>query len=237
MTAKVMFVAALMLVLAACSNTTTPNQPSSATTPTAQSTTSAPDGTTTTADAGPTAQALSPIGTIAPQPLTSGDYTTTVMTPKITFTASPSWDFLGEFPPLLLLGQAGFQELNFVRFPSSSVDTVANAIKNETIFNAEVSSPATVGRIDGISFMVSVVVPGGGSGETTVFPNNQIFSQVDLDPPRFINGRQIRFTLIPIDSDVLAIMAIFPGNSGLEGFLDIADELLATVVFGDMSTQ
>ncbi len=79
--------------------------------------------------------------------------------------------------------------------------------------------------------MVDVVVPGGGFAQTTLFPNNQTYSQVDLDPPRFNDGEQVRFTLIEVGENVLVIMA-GSGPSGFGGFLAIVDELLATVTFG-----
>ncbi len=154
------------------------------------------------------------------------------MTQTIRFSTSEFWDFRGEFASLLLLGQpAGQRELNFILFPVYSGETVTEAIQNEAIFEASEVVPATVGGIDGVSFIVDVVVPGGGSAQTTVFPNNQTYSQVDLDPPSFNDGTQMRFIVVEIGDNVLAVMAS-SGPFGFGGFLEAADELLATVTFG-----
>jgi hypothetical protein len=221
---KLTFGVTLMIVLAACSNSTVSESVDTSTTQVAT--------TTTTLDTD--VQALDPVGRILPggQRLSVGDYTTTVMTPTVTFSTSEFWDFRGEFPSLLLLGQPARQQgLNFVFFPVYSGETVVDAIHDEAIFEASQIVPATIGGIDGVSFIVDVVVPGGGSAETTVFPNNQIYSQVDLDPPRFNDGEQIRFTVVEVGDNVVVVMAE-SGPFGFGDFLETADELLATVTFG-----
>jgi hypothetical protein len=154
------------------------------------------------------------------------------MTPTITFSTSRFWDFAGEFPSLLLLWQPARQQaLNFAFFATYSGETVADTIQNEAIFDASEVVPATVGGIDGVSFIVDVVVPGGGSAQTIIFPNNQTYSQVDLDPATFNDGEQVRFTVIEIGDNVLVIVAK-AGPFGFGDFLDTADKLLATVTFG-----
>jgi hypothetical protein len=229
--AKLTFGATLILVLAACSSSTASESVNTSTTQVATTSTTQVVTTTTTLDTG--VQALDPVGRILPgQRLSVGDYTTTLMTPTITFSTSKFWDFIGEFPSLLLLGQpARQQELNFILFATYSGDTVADTIQNEAIFDASEVVPATVGGIDGVSFIVDVVVPGGGSAQTTIFPNNQTYSQVDLDPPSFKDGEQIRFTVVEVGDNVVVIMAA-SGPFGFGDFLDTADELLATVTFG-----
>jgi hypothetical protein len=222
--AKLTFGATLMLVLAACSSSTVSESVNTSTTQVA----------TTSTTLGTDVQALDPVGTILPgQRLSVGDYTTTVMTPTITFSTTRFWDFIGEFPSLLLLGQpARQQELNFVLFATYSGETVADTIQNEAIFDASEVVQATVGGIDGVSFIVDVVVPGGGvSNPVIIFPNNQTYSQVDLDPPSFKDGEQIRFTVVEVGDNVVVIMA-GSGPSGFGDFLETADELLATVTFG-----
>jgi hypothetical protein len=222
---KALFGITFMLVLAACS--------SSAASESVNTTTTQVPTSTATLETDTDVQALDPVGRILPgQRLSVGDYTTTLMTQTIRFSTSEFWDFRGEFASLLLLGQpAGQRELNFILFPVYSGETVTEAIQNEAIFEASEVVPATVGGIDGVSFIVDVVVPGGGSAQTTVFPNNQTYSQVDLDPPSFNDGTQMRFIVVEIGDNVLAIMAS-SGPFGFGGFLEAADELLATVTFG-----
>jgi len=230
--ARVTFGTTLVLVLAACSNSTASEPANTSTTQVATTSTTQVATTTTTLDTD--VQALDPVGRILPggQRLSVGDYTTTVMTPTVTFSTSVFWGFRGEFPSLVLLGQpARQQELNFILFPIYSGKTVVEAIQKEAIFEASEFVPATVGSIDGVSFIVDVVVPGGGSAETTVFPNNQTYSQVDLDPPRFTDGEQVRFTVVEVGDNVVVIMAE-SGPFGFGDFLETADELLATVTFG-----
>ena len=232
MFAKLTFGVTLMLVLAACSNSTVSESVSTSTTQVATTSTTQVAVTTTTLDTD--VQALDPVGRLLPggSRLSVGDYTTTVMTPTVTFSTSEFWDFVGEFPSLLLLGQPARQQgLNFILFPTDSGETVVEAIQNEAIFDASQVVPATIGGIDGVSFIVDVVVPGGGSAETTVFPNNQTYSQVDLDPPSFTNGEQVRFTVVEVGDNVVVVMAA-SGPFGFGDFLETADELLATVTFG-----
>jgi hypothetical protein len=237
--AKLTFGVTLMLVLAACSSSTASESVNTSTTQVAPTTTTqvAPTSTTqvapTTTTLGTDVQALDPVGRILPgQRLSVGAYTTTVMTPTVTFSTSKFWDFNGEFPSLLLLGQPARQQaLNFVHFPVYSGETIVEAIQNEEIFDATQVAPATIGGIDGVSFIVDVVVPGGGSAQTTVFPNNQTYSQVDLEPPSFNDGEQIRFTVIEVGDNVVVIMAQ-SGPFGFGDFLETADELLTTVTFG-----
>lgn len=235
---KLTFGVALMLVLAACSNSTISETVDTSTTQIATTsttqvaTTSTTQVATTTTTLDTDVQALDPVGTLLPagQRLFVGDYTTTVMTPTVRFSTSEIWDFVGEFPSLLLLGWGG-QELNFILFPVYSGETVVEAIQSEAIFDASQVVPAAIGGVDGVSFIVDVVVPGGGSAETTVFPNNQTYSQVDLDPPSFKDGEQIRFTVVEVGDNVVVIMAA-SGPFGFGDFLETADELLATVTFG-----
>jgi len=230
--AKLTLGVTLMLVLAACSSSKASESVSTSTTQVA--TTATTQVATTTTTLGTDVQALDPVGRLLPggQRLSVGDYTTTVMTPTVTFSTSEFWDFVGEFPSLLLLGQPARQQgLNFVFFSVYSGETVVEAIQNEAIFDASQVVPATIGGIDGVSFIVDVVVPGGGSAETTVFPNNQTYSQVDLDPPRFTDGEQVRFTVVEVGDNVVVIMAE-SGPFGFGDFLETADELLATVTFG-----
>ncbi|RLE11343.1 MAG: hypothetical protein DRJ28_10840 [Actinobacteria bacterium] len=232
MFAKLTFGVTFMLVLAACSNSTVSEAVNTSTTQVA--TTSATQVATTTTTLDPDVQVLDPVGRLMGngQRLSVGDYTTTVMTPTVTFSTTKFWDFVGEFPSLLLLGQPERQQgLNFILFPTYSGETVVETIQNEAIFDASQVVPATVGGIDGVSFIVDIVVPGGGSAETTVFPNNQTYSQVDLDPPRFTDGEQIRFTVVEVGDNVVVIMAA-AGPFGFRDFLETADELLATVTFG-----
>ena len=232
MFARITFGATLVLVLAACTSSAGSESVDTSTTQEAATSTTQVATTTTTLD--PDVQALDPVGRLLPggQRLSVGDYTTTVMTPTLTFSTSEFWDFVGEFPSLLLLGQPARQQgLNFVFFPVYSGETVVEAIQNEPIFEASEAVPATVGGIEGVSFVVDVAVPGGGSAEATVFPSNQTYSQVDLDPPRFSDGEQIRFTVVEVGDNVVVIMAV-SGPFGFGGFLDTADELLATVTFG-----
>ena len=232
MSAKLTLGVTLMLVLAACSSSKASESVSTSTTQVA--TTATTQVATTTTTLGTDVQALDPVGRLLPggQRLSVGDYTTTVMTPTVTFSTSEFWDFVGEFPSLLLLGQPARQQgLNFVFFSVYSGETVVEAIQNEAIFDASQVVPATIGGIDGVSFIVDVVVPGGGSAETTVFPNNQTYSQVDLDPPRFTDGEQVRFTVVEVGDNVVVIMAE-SGPFGFGDFLETADELLATVTFG-----
>lgn len=232
MFAKLMLGVTVTLMFAACSSATVSESVNTSTTQVA--TTSTTQVATTTTTLGTDVQALDPVGRLllGGNRLSVGDYTTTVMTPRITFSTSEFWDFIGEFPPLLLLGQPARQQiLNFVLFPVNSGETVVEAIQNEAIFDVSQVAPATIGGIDGVSFMVDVVVPGGGSAQTTVFPNNQIYSQVDLDPPSFNDGEQIRFTVVEVGDNVVVIMAI-SGPFGFGDFLETADELLATVTFG-----
>jgi hypothetical protein len=229
---KLTFGATLMLVLAACSNSTVSESVNTSTTQVA--TTSTTQVATTTTTLGTGVQVLDPVGRLLSggSRLSVGDYTTTVMTPTVTFSTNKFWDFLGEFPSLLLLGQPARQQgLNFILFPTYSGETVVEAIQNEAIFDTSQVVPATIGGIDGVSFTVNVVVPGGGSAETTVFPNSQIYSQVDLDPPNFTDGEQIRFTVVEVGDNVVVIMAA-SGPFGFGDFLETADELLATVTFG-----
>jgi hypothetical protein len=227
---KLTFGVTLVLVLVACSSSTESETVDTSTTQIATTSTTQVTTTTTTLDTD--VQALDPVGTLLPagQRLFVGDYTTTVMVPTVGFSTSEIWDFVGEFPSLLLLGRGG-QGLNFILFPVYSGETVMEAIQNEAIFDASQIVPATIGSIDGVSFIVDVVVPGGGSAETTIFPNNQTYSQVDLDPPSFKDGEQIRFTVIEVGDNVVVIMAA-SGPFGFGDFLEAADELLATVTFG-----
>jgi hypothetical protein len=222
--AKLTFGVTLMLVLAACSSSTASESVNTSTTQAA----------TTTMAIDTDVQALDPVGRLlgGGQRLSVGDYTTTVMSPTITFSTNEFWDFVGEFPSLLLLGQpARQQSLNFILFPAYSSETVAEAIQSEAIFDASEVVPATIGGIDGVSFIVDVAVPGGGSEEITIFPNNQTYSQVDLDPPSFTDGEQIRFTVVEVGNNVVVIMAA-SGPFGFGDFLETADVLLATVTFG-----
>lgn len=221
-----------MLVLAACSSSTVSESVNTSTTQVATTSTTQVATTTTTLDTD--VHALDPVGRILPfgQLLSVGDYTTTLMAPRIRFSTSEFWDFRGEFASLLLLGQtAGQHELNFVQFPTYSGESVVEAIQSEAIFEASEVVPGTTGGNDSVSFMVDVVVPGGGSAQTTIFPNNQTYSQVDLDPPTFSDGEQIRFTVVEIGDKVLVIMAT-SGSSGFNDFLEKADGLLATVTIG-----
>ena len=229
---RLTFGVALMVVLAACSSSAASESVNTSTTQAATTSTTQVSTTTTTLNTD--LQALDPVGRFLPggQRLSVGDYTTTVMTPTVTFSTSEFWDFLGEFPSLLLLGQPARQQwLNFILFPVYSGESVVEAIQNEPIFDASQVAPVTIGGIDGVWFMVDVVVPGGGSAETTVFPNNQTYSQVDLDPPRFTDGEQIRFSVVEVGDSVVAIMAA-SGPFGFGDFLETADGLLATVTFG-----
>jgi hypothetical protein len=231
--AKLTFGATLMHVLAACSSSTASKSASTSTTQVATTSTTQVSTTTTTLDTD--MQALDPVGRFLArdQRPSVGDCTTTVMTPTITFSTTRFWDFIGEFPSLLLLGQSERQEeLDFALFATYSGETVADAIQNEAIFDASEVVQATVGGIDGVSFIVDVVVPGGGvSNPVIIFPNNQTYSQVDLDPPSFNDGEQIRFTVVEVGDNVVVIMA-GSGPSGFGDFLETADELLATVTFG-----
>jgi hypothetical protein len=230
--AKLTFGVMLMLVLAACSSSTASESVNTSTSQVATTSTTQVSTTTTTIDTD--VQALDPVGRLlgAGQRLSVGDYTTTVMSPTITFSTKEFWDFVGEFPSLLLLGQPARQQgLNFILFPTYSGETVLEAIQSEAIFNASQVVPATIGGVDGVSFIVDVVVPGGGSAQTAIFPNNQTYSQVDLDPPSFTDGEQIRFTLVEVGNNVVVIMAA-SGPFGFGDFLETADVLLATVTFG-----
>jgi hypothetical protein len=230
--AKLTFGATLMHVLAACSSSTASKSASTSTTQVATTSTTQVSTTTTTLDTD--MQALDPVGRFLArdQRPSVGDCTTTVMTPTNTFSTSRFRDFIGEFPSLLLLGQSERQEeLDFALFATYSGETVADAIQNEAIFDASEVVPATGGGIDGVSFIVDVVVPGGGSAQTIIFPNNQSYSQVDLDPPSFKDGEQIRFTVIEVGDNVVVIVAA-SGPFGFRDFLEAADELLATVTFG-----
>ncbi len=233
MFAKASFGVTLMLVLAACSSSTASESVNTTTTQVATASTTRVATTTTTLDTDADVQALDPVGRFLPgQRLSVGDYTTTLMTPTIEFSISEFWDFRGEFASLLLLQQpAGQQALNFILFPVYSGEVVAEAIQNQAIFDVSEVVPATVGGIDGVSFIVDVVVSGGGSAQITIFPNNQTYSQVDLDPPSFNDGEQVRFIVVEIGDNVLVIMA-GSGPFGFNDFLATADKLLATVTFG-----
>ncbi|MEE8457815.1 MAG: hypothetical protein V3S28_07170 [Acidimicrobiia bacterium] len=230
---KASFGVTLMLVLAACSSSTASESVDTTTTQAATTSTTRVATTATTLDTDADVQALDPVGRILPgQRLSVGDYTTTLMTPTIRFSISEFWDFRGEFASLLLLGQPARQQaLNFILFPAYSGEAVVEVIQSEAICEASEVVPAKVGGIDGVSFVVDVVVPGGGSAETTLFPNNQTYSQVDLDPPSFNDGEQVRVIVLEIGDNVLAIMA-GSGPFGFNDFLETADELLATVTFG-----
>ncbi len=173
-----------------------------------------------------------PSGAITKLLLKPGDYTTLLMNPAIRMTIGEFWQFRGDFTPLLLLAWIGGHELNFVLFPSNSVASVAEAIQSEAVFESSKTSPAVVDGLEGISFIVNVVVPGGGVATTSVFPSNEVYSRVDLDPPTFPDGQQIRFTLVPVGNNVITIMAS-SGPTGFDNFLVTVDTLLMTVTFDE----
>lgn len=237
-------VLALVMVSAACSDSSgaaSDDAESVATTtiaaPTA-TTTTAPVETTEESDTAP--QPLPSVGTLRPFQLTPGEYTTTVMTPTVTITIGEGWMHIGEFEPLLLMSRevsGGRQQdfLNFVTFPENSVDAVADAIQSEPGTEQEVSNaqPAAIGGAEGRSFVVDVTVPGGGSAESFAFPNDRLYSQVPLDPPRFSDGDRVRFTVVQVGEDVLAVMAGVDAELDFDAFLEDADEVLATVGFDE----
>lgn len=210
----------LMLLTAACASSSTSRPPET----TAGSSVSSESIVTQGA------RPFGPSGAITNVLLKPGDYTTLLMNPTIRMTIGEFWQFRGDFSPLLLLTWIGGHELNFVLFPSSSVASVTEAIQTEAIFESSRTSPAVVDGLEGISFLVNVVVPGGGVATTSVFPSNEVYSRVDLDPPTFPDGRQIRFTLVPVGGNVITIMAS-SGPTGFETFLETVDTLLMTVTF------
>jgi len=75
-----------------------------------------------------------------------------------------------------------------------------------------------------------------GSVELFIFPNNRLYNQIPLNPPQFRDGTRMRFTIIPIGGDVLAIMAISGDGTDFDSFLDAADEVLATISFDETDT-
>jgi hypothetical protein len=182
------------------------------------------------------AQPFGPSGAITNVLLKPGDYTTLLMNPAIRMTIGEFWQFRGDFTPLLLLTRIGGHELNFILFPSSSVASVAEAIQSEAVFESSETSPAVVDGLEGISFLVNVVSPGGRLATTSVFPSNEIYSRVDLNPPTFPDGRQIRFTLVPVGDNVITIMAS-SGPTGFDNFLETVDTLLMTVTFDEASSR
>jgi len=178
--------------------------------------------------------------TLRPVALEAGEYTTTVMTPTIVFSVDEGWLRLGEFDPLLIMSRVvtgGRQQdfLNFVTFPSNTVDAVVEIIQNEPGAELEVTDaqPASLAGAEGISFIAKTTVPGGGSVESFAFPNDRLYARVPLDPPRFEDGDRTRYTIVQVGDDVLVIIAGADEDLDFDAFLEAADEVLASVTFGE----
>jgi len=237
MLARVAFATALVLVLTACSGLSI----SGSTTSSPAESSSQSTGTTEGGDDAP--KALSPVDSlvILNHDLSPGRHTTTILTPTIAFSVGEGWIYRGEYEPLLLLtrdvaAQGRSEVLNFVTFQANSIDTVIEAIQSQEILRSTDPVPVSIGGFDGISFTADVVVPGGESVELFIFPNNRLYNQIPLNPPQFRDGTRMRFTIIPIGGDVLAIMAISGDGTDFDSFLDAADEVLATISFDETDT-
>lgn len=237
MLARVAFATALVLVLTACSGLST-----SGTTTSSPAETSS-QLTVTTEDGSGTPEALSPVGSlvILNHDLAPGRHTTTIMTPTIAFSVGEGWIYRGEYEPLLLLmrdvvAQGRSEVLNFVTFHTNSIDAVIETIKSQEILKSTDPVEVSIDGYDGLSFTADVVVPGSESVELYIFPNNRLYNQIPLNPPQFRDGTRIRFTIIPIDGDVMTIMAISGDGTDFDSFLDAADEVLATISFDETDT-
>jgi len=171
------------------------------------------------------------------QSLSDVSYVTSILTPTIEFSGAGEWLFNGEFEPLLLLSRstgsrfAQEQFLNFVTFSTTSLDSVIGALRSDPIlvFSDE-EVPSTVGGIDGVAFTATAVVPGGGLAPALIFPSNLFISQVPLDPPVFIDGHVVRFTVLPV-GDVVVVAMAGSDAASFDDHLVAADALLSTVTF------
>ena len=119
---------AVVMVLAACSDSSS-SEPTAATTATTAATATLPPSAVSTEAGTATLQVFPSVGVLQPRTLSPDDYTTTIMTPTITLTVPDGWLHLGEFEPLLLLSRtmAGGRQadfLNLVTFPANSIDAV-----------------------------------------------------------------------------------------------------------------
>lgn len=242
---------ALVLVLAACSDSSASESTSSeaATTPSSTAATTLPSSTTSiaagaassTTATGSGAQVsstvLQPQFEFVRQPLSDVSYVTSILMPTIEFSGAGEWIFNGEFEPLLLLSRGtnigGSQErfLNFVTFRTTSLDSVIGALQSDPIlvFSGD-EVPSTIGGIDGVSITATAVVPGGGFAPALIFPNNLFISQVPLDPPVFIDGHVIRFTVLPV-GDVVVVAMAGSDAASFDDHLVASDALLSTVTF------
>jgi len=242
-------VGALMLVLAACSSTSasesTTSPPSTTTitedaeSPPASDATSSTTTLTTARDSEAEDQStvLEPTRDFVRQPLSDVSYVTSIMTPTIEFSGAGEWLFNGEFDPLLLLSRsddsrgAQQQALNFATFNTTEVDLVIAALKSDSVlvFSGD-EVPATIGGIDGVALTATAVVPGGGAAQSSIFPSNLFISQVALDPPVFVDGWVVRFTVIPV-GDVVVVALVVSDAASFDDLLVAADALLSTVTF------
>ena len=241
---------ALMLVLAACSSsgdsesTTLPPSTTTTTTTTTEDAESplasdaASSTTTRDSDAEDQGTVLEPTREFVRQPLSDVSYVTSIMTPTIEFSGAGEWLFNGEFDPLLLLSRsdnsrgAQQQALNFATFNTTEVELVIAALKSDSVlvFSGD-EVPATIGGIDGVALTATAVVPGGGAAQSSIFPSNLFISQVTLDPPVFVDGWVVRFTVIPV-GDIVVVALVVSDAASFDDLLVAADALLSTVTFG-----
>lgn len=188
-------------------------------------------------DANPPAAAdmFPSVGELRPVNLQPGAYVTSVMDPPLRLEVGDGWIHVGEFPPLLLLSRAiGARQadaLNFITFPESDVDAVVTAIASEPVLGGPAIDTADLAGRTGRGFTADVTVAGGGSAEIFSFPNNELYSQVPLDPPLFNDNDRVRVTAAQIGDDVLVAL-VLAGAEEFESFSVEADALLETLTVG-----